>query len=801
MLSFDNKCKTANSTLQYYIRMNTNNIFSFSGKKDHLGSTKKENNSIEQVSNASAALLRTDDFFCILSASSLLINRLGFENYEDFYTKYHTCETLFLTPDSFKKLKSAIEATGFINNLQIVVLNHKNEPIIVHCTGYRSNNNTAKYYDIIFDFDFANNRTISQKQSNERLFNMLEMVKVTFFDYYYDHNTIEWIGNINKILNIAVPLNNFDAIVTRFLTPDNLTAQNLFYQLKANKIQNFDAVFKLANDDHKTETIHISVKNINNSGNLPIKAEGWIKNISESSNARATLLSALRMNEEILKTIPVSVFWKDCNLKYLGCNEKFAKDAGLIRDEIIGKTDSELCWLKEESDIFNADDKFIIESNEPQLNYEETLTKANGEEVWLRTSKTPLHSPEGNIIGVLGTYLEITDLKKAQLEIIKEKNRAEESDRLKTAFLANMSHEIRTPLSAIIGFADMLTNNEVDSSETAYFTQTIKIQADYLLRIVSDILDISIIESGQLQLQIGPIWVEPVLKDTFKRLEQQLNKRAGDIRAKYRVPEQCICKVEADEVRLRQVLSILIDNAVKFTPIGTVEIGIKGCDEKSITIYVKDTGIGIHHDKKELIFECFRKANESVTRKHGGLGLGLSIAKEVVERMNGKIWFESEVNAGSTFYFTLPKAQISPKSDQPIIKKDAKVAKTHGKILVVDDFKHIHQLMRMMLEKKGIQALSALTGEMALEIASSEPDIDVIFLDIQMPDLDGIEILNTLRANNNQVPVVAFTAFAMNGDRETFLGQGFNDYLAKPMDVTELERIIAKFVPVKDIKK
>ncbi|MCC6612468.1 MAG: PAS domain-containing protein [Anaerolineae bacterium] len=395
---------------------------------------------------------------------------------------------------------------------------------------------------------------------------------------------------------------------------------------------------------------------------------------SASSQERPTqqsgieYLDASQLLQSVLDTIPARIFWKDHNLVYLGSNRVFAQDAGFESpEEIVGKSDYEMGW-HDQAEQYRSDDQAVIDSGIPKINYEEPQTTPDGSKMWLETSKIPLVNTDGKIIGVLGTYADITPRKlieeeREELLVKLEKTVADlqvatrianENARLKSEFLATMSHELRTPMNAIEGFTSIMLSKMGGveyNDKTARYVQRVNANSKRLLALINDFLDLSRIESGRMELANMPFSPQHAAtrwKEEIDVLAQKKNLKF-DIEIDPNVPET----VYGDEEAISKVALNLLSNAIKFTETGEVSLKMEGGDQ-TWSIVVTDTGIGIPLHAREFIFEEFRQVDQSSKRKYGGTGLGLAIAQRFVRSMGGTITVKSEVGAGSTFTVSLP---------------------------------------------------------------------------------------------------------------------------------------------------
>ncbi len=382
------------------------------------------------------------------------------------------------------------------------------------------------------------------------------------------------------------------------------------------------------------------------------------------------------------------------------------------------------------------------------------------------------------------------------------KNKAEEADKLKSVFLSNMSHEIRTPMNAIIGFSNLLSDGAISENDRKMFVDIVQSNSKTLLQLIDDIIDFSKIEAGQLTITNREFVIDQLMEEIYLQFFNKMQVRNDkDIVLSFTKPPGIRdCRVLGDPARLNQVLSNLISNGIKFTPSGVVEFGYsieKDNDESFVRFYVRDTGIGISPEKQKLIFERFRQGEEGTTRPFEGTGLGLTIAKGIVDKMGGKMWVESIVNQGSTFYFTIPYRPVLKTALQVdrATGKQESGAKFHGrKILIAEDETYNYIFLEKLLKSTGTQVLWAKDGFESIDLIKNHPDIDMILMDIKLPGINGLDATRRIRKFNRNVIIIAQTAYAMDEDRQKCLRAGCNDYISKPIEIKKFYDLIGKYM-------
>jgi signal transduction histidine kinase/ligand-binding sensor domain-containing protein/CheY-like chemotaxis protein len=381
-------------------------------------------------------------------------------------------------------------------------------------------------------------------------------------------------------------------------------------------------------------------------------------------------------------------------------------------------------------------------------------------------------------------------------ELEQAMKRAEQSDRLKSAFLANMSHEIRTPMNSIVGFSGLLRDEELKNEDKHSYVDIIIHSCESLLVIIDDILDLSKIQANQLILNYKPVNLNTLLNKLYETFLLETNKNNLKFSLSHKILPTKIW-IESDEIRLTQILSNLIGNAIKFTDTGSIEFGIAEQQKNMIVFFVKDTGIGIPPEIGNSIFEIFSKIKSDRTKQIQGAGLGLAISKGLIKLMGGEIWYESKPEQGTIFLFSLPLnivKYVKPPDRQinnPIIQIPDLSGKT---ILIAEDEENNYKLIVAFLKKTNATILWAKNGTETIELFQKNPFIDLILMDIKMPLMDGVEANKKIKQIKKEVIVVAQTAFAYENDFKEFIESGFDAYIPKPIKIDELFDVLQKFL-------
>jgi len=515
--------------------------------------------------------------------------------------------------------------------------------------------------------------------------------------------------------------------------------------------------------------------------------------IKEDITEKKKIEQAFKESEEkfkaAFKTSPDAInIIRTSDSKYIEINEGFTKLTGYTEQDVINKTTKEVnIW-------YNKQDREKIlkklKKNGFKNNFEAKIQKKDGTIVYALISARIFEL--NNKKYILFVSKDIQNIKDYEKELIIEKERAELSDKLKSAFLANMSHEIRTPMNGILGFSGLLSRADLSEDKRVQYTNIIQSNSEQLLTIINDILDISKIEAGQIEIYKSEFELSKLFNYLFISYKQQINSKNLEF---YKKHNETQLFINTDESKLKQIITNLINNAIKFTHNGSIEIGYT-VKSKHIEFFVKDTGIGITREQQKIIFDRFRQVELTSARKYGGTGLGLSISKAFLKKLGGKIWLESKIGKGSTFYFTIPLEKIS--KSKIIIKKEDVIKQTFNKykgktILIAEDEISNFYLLQEMFEENKANLVHVKNGKDAVEKCKTEK-IDLVLMDIKMPIMDGYEATKQIKKTKPNIPVIAQTAHAMTDDKAKALKAGCNDYITKPIDEDRLKDILSKYL-------
>ncbi|WP_320176209.1 response regulator [Maridesulfovibrio sp.] len=574
--------------------------------------------------------------------------------------------------------------------------------------------------------------------------------------------------------------------------------KNKYFDAESSTVQEVD--FEFQGDKHVlkadfSQVFHLLLATYENtllqSRQLDVANRKLLAREEQLSSVLASMSAKIAVLDTDMKVIAANDSWRDIFLP--GISEE-ALDGIDFKDAVFASG----CLRGSMNELVDGV-RSVVEGKNSKFSYEYSF-ELDGDSCWYLLEVTPMQGESG---GAVASFIEITERKEMERELIKARDAAEKANRFKSRFLASMSHEIRTPLNAIIGLTDLTLRSELSSKQTENL-ELVKISADQLLTLINDILDLSKVEARMLTLEESDFSLSEAMQDVVRSMQQQARDKglALSIEVDADVPE-AVC---GDQVRLKQILYNLIGNSIKFTENGGVFVQVskledrKELSEAVILVSVRDTGIGIPDEKQNIVFESFRQADDSTTRKFGGTGLGLAISRELVEMMGGRIGVKSSEGFGSVFSFHVvlkygDSRKFVAENSADWVQDFSAVAAEYSILLVEDNPINV-LVATSLLEKMGHSVEVASNGLEAVSMLSGL-DVDLVLMDLEMPEMDGFSASMSIRRGKagdsvRNVPIIAMSAHAMAGVKEKCARAGMNDYIAKPVQYVDLREVILR---------
>ena len=538
---------------------------------------------------------------------------------------------------------------------------------------------------------------------------------------------------------------------------------------------------------------------LNDNNGIPNKIVLMHENITERKNAEALLNDIIENNPMSIQIVDKKGYTLRVNPTFLELFGSIPPPQFSIFDDLKSKSPDMENLV---SHVINGE---IVHLPDIYFNAHDAVAEAQDIPLWIRALIFPLKDSAGKPERFVFMHENFTERKYAEQELVIAKNHAEESDRLKSAFLANMSHEIRTPMNGILGFAEVLRNPDLSGEQQQKYLGIIEKSGARMLNIINDIIDISKIEAGLMKVSLSESNINEQIEYIYTFFKPEVEAKGLQLFYNNALAAKDAI-ILTDREKIFAILTNLVKNAIKYTHNGSIEFGYNLIKANSHTeqsnisellFFVKDTGIGIPKDRHQAVFERFIQADISDKRAYQGAGLGLSITKAYIELLGGKIWMESQEGIGSCFNFTIPFTQeqkVKTNTDTITSSKDEASQIKNLKILIADDDEVSRMLISMVIKKFCKEIMTVETGLDALEVCRNNPDLDLIIMDVKMPEMDGYEATKKIREFNTDVIIIIQSAYALSGEKENANVAGCNDYISKPFTSASLAELINKYL-------
>ncbi len=648
------------------------------------------------------------------------------------------------------------------------------------------------------------------RKSEEKLNEAMKIAKLGAWEYDVDSDQFKFNDQFYTLMQTTAEqeggyIMSSMHYAQKFLHPDDMvlvgvetqkaletTDPNYYSQLE----------HRIIRPDGELAYLNVSIRIAKDSQGRTIKTYGVNQDVTERKLAEDASKQREYSYRTLSENLPASVY--RLFLRERGKMEFFND----VIEQITGYTKDEL----KRGEICSID-PFIIPEDKPQVmeivknaiknvsefEVEYRFKRKEGYISYFYEKGMPIIGEDGKPLYIEGVIFDITERKMAELELINAKEKAEESDRLKSAFLTNISHEIRTPMNGILGFTQLLLEPDLSSEQKESYIEIVHKSGQRMLNTVTDIVEISKIEAGLVHLNLTQTDVNGRMEELFRFFQPEAERKGIKLHLEMLLPPTDKDMI-TDQSKLDSILTNLIKNAIKYTKEGEIRVG---CQAKAnqLEFYVKDTGIGIPKERQQAVFERFIQADIFDKEARQGSGLGLAISKAYVEMLGGEIRVESNPDAmggqGSMFFFTLPtNGQVQEISGEiKIGKGDESISPIKGlNIIIAEDDENSAIYLQTILQSDAGKIILTQKGHETVEACRNNPDIDLVLMDIQMPGINGYEATRRIREFNKEVIIIAQTAYCLSGDREKTIESGCNDYLPKPVNKNELLALIRKYL-------
>lgn len=690
-------------------------------------------------------------------------------------------------------IKPEIEEKSFRNFLQSLI-NRGNDKLILNTVHKRKDGST---YPVEMNIQFfssdeggwfiAITDDISEKRHQE---NLLRESELKFRSLFENHSAVKLIidaetGQISGANAAAVSFYGYsqDELTGMNMTQINRIDSRRFKAEIDNVVHGLKNHFEFQHTKKDGTVCDVEVF----SSKIEISGKPFLHSIIHDITEKRKVEKQNRIFTRSIEQSPVGITITNADGVIEYANPKVTELTGYSRKEILGTMPAILRKDAEGKPLNPGVWEKLNQGND--WSGERFDVRKNGETYWENSVISPITDPEGSITNFVILTEDISNDRAIMAELVEAKNKAEESDRLKSAFLANMSHEIRTPMNGIMGFMDLLLDSGLSGEQRNEYVDIVKQSGDRLLNTINDIIDISKIEAGQSSVSLNPADINELLIQIYRFFRHEADMKNLDLKLTKVLPSSHK-KMITDTAKLESVLINLIKNALKFTQAGSIEFG--GCpDGDNIRFFVRDTGMGIPEDRIAGIFDRFVQADTTLSRPYEGSGLGLSISRAYVEMLGGEIRVESTEGKGTSFSFFIPFSKAGDEHAAPENYREKQATDFTGNtILIAEDDAISYSYLRKILQPENLILLRAVNGMEAVKLCRENTDISMVLMDIKMPVLDGYEATREILSIRPGLPVIATTAYAFEDDRRKAIECGCVDYISKPIGKEKLLKII-----------
>jgi two-component system, sensor histidine kinase and response regulator len=625
------------------------------------------------------------------------------------------------------------------------------------------------------------------RESQELLDAAQKVARLGSWKYDIQNKLILWSKHVYKIFGVK----DFDGRRESFLAlvhPEDREAVKTAFDAAVHNNQIYNIDHRILCPDGTEKWVNEHAEIVTNGDTTSHHLVGTVQDITSTKEIQDELNRSQAHYKALIENLPQNIYTKDLNGVFTYANQRFCNTTKRSLSHIIGKTDFDF-YPHALAHKYRYDDQRVIQTGK-MIDVIETHSLPSGDIIYVQVVKSPIRDESETIIGTLGIFWDVTAREKAEEQLKQAKEAAEAASKAKSNFLANMSHEIRTPMNGIIGMTELALDTNLTDEQRDYLTM-VRSSADTLLSLINDILDFSKIEAGKLEFIAVDFQLRDHLGDAIKTLAIKAEQKGIELLSHILpdVPDH----LNGDPGRLRQIIVNLVGNAIKFTEEGEILVKASVIEqtEQDVLLHfiVSDTGIGIAKDKQDVIFKAFEQVDSSSTREFGGTGLGLAISSQLVEKMGGKIWLESEEGQGSRFHFTARLSLSTP----PQGEKPSQSMDIHDiPVLIVDDNYTNRKILQEMLSNWNMKPMAVENGFSALEILRSSKALNkpfpLVILDVQMPHIDGFMVAENIKNDKNlrDTLIMMLTSAGQRGDAARCKELGISAYLSKPVKQSDL---------------